>query len=270
MAAISNATAEAEEISAAAAVRRQSKAARASTTSEPLRRSRKSAALPITLSMVVISVRGDEPMISTLLVSEPPFGAAFPRGTFDPSQHQSLDVAARAIAKGVADLALGYIEQLIARVVSDPTSAKAIEIGYLALLPPPSERKPRQAHPRNTTVSWQSAYVFLPWEDWRHGRPGIMDGLVMPRLQAWARSDEPSRPRTARNRSVNARQARIRFAFGTSRESWDETRVVERFDVLADAGIIVSSDTSDASPIDNDRTAAVPESGPEMRPEMRP
>lgn len=152
MVAINDGTAAPDNVTPVGAGRRKTIAARASSKSKSLRLARKSAALPITLSLVVMTVRGDEPMISTLLLSEQPFGGTLPRGAFDPSQHQTLDDAARAIADNTTDLALGFVEQLITRLVSDTLATMTIEVCYLALLPPPSERKPRQMQKQNNSV----------------------------------------------------------------------------------------------------------------------
>ena len=82
--------------------------------------------------------------------------------------------------------------------------------------------------------AWRSWYHFFPWEDWRRGRPEILLEEIEPRLSEWA-ARPPSR--TAPVRPVK-REDRIRMCFGINGGAWDEEKVLERYELLYEAGLV--------------------------------
>jgi hypothetical protein len=99
-------------------------------------------------------------------------------------------------------------------------------VSYLALV------GPRQCSDK-TRASWRSWYAYFPWEDWRHGKPECL-GEIGQRLEAWA--DQPHRAQ------------RLRVAFGGTGTAWDEEKVLERYELLSEAGIVGNAAEDAASP----------------------
>jgi hypothetical protein len=77
---------------------------------------------------------------------------------------------------------------------------------------------------------WQSWYRYFPWEDWRAGQPATL-ALVETRLGSWARQ---AASETARR----LRAERLGLAFA---RSWNEELVLERYELLYEAGLIQES-----------------------------
>ncbi|MCC2110453.1 MAG: NAD regulator, partial [Hyphomicrobiales bacterium] len=74
----------------------------------------------------------------------------------------------------------------------------------------------------------------FPWEDWRDGRPDLLDDIVLPALRDWARQKpDGSAPTRALSREV-----RFRLAFGDDGAPWDEERVLDRYELLYEAGLV--------------------------------
>lgn len=72
--------------------------------------------------------------------------------------------------------------------------------------------------------SWQDCYAYFPWEDWRQGRPGIMDEIEPALLQWSARRPE--------------RRERVEICFGLGNAGWDAYKVLERYELLYEARLI--------------------------------
>jgi len=72
-------------------------------------------------------------------------------------------------------------------------------------------------------------YAYFPWEDFRKGRPRIIDQTLVPRLQQWAEA-APAKERAQR-------WDRIRFTFGLDGAPFDEERTLERYECLYSAGL---------------------------------
>jgi hypothetical protein len=96
-----------------------------------------------------------------------------------------------------------------------------ISVGYLALV--------REAQPSGD-AEWRDAYDFLPWEDWRNGRPRIIDQAILPALEHWATGSTDPVEQTAR-------RERLSITFAADDATWDMERVLERYEVLYEAGL---------------------------------
>src|SRR4030095_11964280 len=70
---------------------------------------------------------------------------------------------------------------------------------------------------------WQSWSRFFPWEDWRDGRPGAL-GEIEAALRSWGRHDAQ-------------RLSRARWLFAMDGAPWNEERVLERYELLYEAGL---------------------------------
>jgi hypothetical protein len=180
------------------------------------------------LTAAIVAVEGNTPCA---LIVEPPPAAkekalALPSGPFDPHAHRTLESGLRQWVEEQTFLTLGYVEQLYTfgdRGRHDE-ALRVLSVGYLALT--------RQAaDPRAKGSHWQSWYAHFPWEDWRDGRPALIDDVIAPALDTWVAAGEPAlRPR---------RRERIRQCFGLyGAPGWDEERVLERYELLYEAGLV--------------------------------
>jgi hypothetical protein len=130
---------------------------------------------------------------------------------------------------------IAFLQQLCtsadsAELEPEPGAQATIRISYLALV------GPGQCSDR-TPATWHSWYELMPWEDWRYGRPECLRPICE-RLEAWAAGAAPGVPCAA---SVSLseladRRRRVRVAFGGA--GWDDEKVLERWDLLQEAGIV--------------------------------
>ena len=72
----------------------------------------------------------------------------------------------------------------------------------------------------------------FPWEDWRDGRPEILDQTIVPLLEQWAKSGKTRAAAAARPRE------RMRHCFGVGGSPWDEEKVLDRYELLYEAGLV--------------------------------
>ena len=183
----------------------------------------------IGLSAVVIALKDGE--AAALTVRPRDHGAlsplmGLPFGPFDPDGHRTFEIALREFVTRQTRFDLGFVEQLytfgdkgreapLADVGAG--AARVISVGYLAFAPSALDTDAPD-------TAWSPFYDFFPWEDWRAGRPGVIDAMIAPALEGWAGRSET---RTAR--------ARLLFALGGS--PWNEERVLERYELLYEAGL---------------------------------
>ncbi len=104
-----------------------------------------------------------------------------------------------------------------------------VSIGYLALTRMPDN----VAALASARAGFEPWYRFFPWEDWRAGRPDILDDAILPLLTEWSARplrDEPARPL--------GRRERLRLCFGVGGSPWDEEKVLDRYELLYEAGLV--------------------------------
>ncbi len=191
------------------------------------------ASVEIGLNAAIVAVNADEPM--ALIVRDETEGAVdgLPFGPFSPVQHRTLEGGLRTWVTEQTGLDLGYVEQLYTfgdrgrHAEAGDESPHIVSIGYLAL----SEASQTQELQRGT---WRSWYHYFPWEDWRRGRPEILQKEIEPRLREWAQRP-PSRSTPIRPVS---REDRARMCFGIDGGTWDEEKVLDRYELLYDAGLV--------------------------------
>ena len=121
-------------------------------------------------------------------------------------------------------LELGYAEQLYTfgdrgrHAEPGDVGPHVVSIGYLALT---------QANPRSrcSTAAWRSWYQYFPWEDWRRGRPEILEATIEPRLREWAAASAAPLNGAAGEavRSACACASRSTARRGTKRRCWSAT-----------------------------------------------
>ena len=189
--------------------------------------------IEIGLTAAIVAIEGNEPLILTASGSDGDKLAGLPFGPFDAVSHRTFEIGLRAWVEEQAGLRLGYVEQLYTfgdrgwHTQAGDTDAHVASIGYLALTRAADNAAPA---PGATFEPW---YRFFPWEDWREARPAMIERDILPELTRWAAEGEP--PETARALS---RKDRVRLYFGTEGAHWDEERVLDRYEILYEAGLI--------------------------------
>lgn len=185
----------------------------------------------VDLSAVVVAVAGETPRV--LALRGPDGVDALPAGPLEP-QHRTLELGLRAWVETRTGQPLGYVEQLYTfgdrdRQLAGP--GRVLSVGYLALL--------REAAPAGDS-SWSDWYRHFPWEDRRAGRPELLD-RIEPALAGWAAS-APAGPERQR------REARLRLAFGLGGLPWGEERVLERYELMYEAGLAAEAHQDGSHP----------------------
>jgi hypothetical protein len=183
-------------------------------------------AVLIGLSAAIVSVAEERPRV---LVVHRDGADALPFGTFDPLSHRTLESGLRSWVEEQTHLQLGYVEQLYTfgdrgRHLTRPGEGpRVLSVGYLALTRPQEGRGP--------DTLWRDWYGFFPWEDWREEKPAIIDSLIVPRLALFANGAPNAESRERRS-------DRVRLCFGTAGTGWDEEKVLERYELLYEAGLV--------------------------------
>ena len=202
--------------------------------------------LGLDLVAAVLSVHDDEPVIEVLPPSEQYEWERLPSVAFHPDGGHSLEQVLRTPVSQETGHAIGYLQQLVAFNSRPATDAERIVIGYLALVHDKRQRlRTRPASRDHRRISrWQGCYIYLPWEDWRVGRPATIDTVLLPALAKWSRAADPAvrqkaASKAAMTRLQSERTARIRLAFGSPGAVWAEEKVLSRFELLVEAGLIV-------------------------------
>ncbi len=186
------------------------------------------------LIAVLVAVTGGEPGVLT--VAE---GRALPSGAFE-SGHRSLQAGLRAWVERQTHHPLGYVEQLYTFADRDRTEAgdRVISISYLALT--------RQVWASEGDASWQGWYRYFPWEDHRAGAPAAAQPIES-LLDMWVKA--ATTPRARRER-----RQRVAMNFGFDRHGWNEELVLQRYELLYEAGVVPEAARQASEPC----TAMVP------------
>ncbi len=197
---------------------------------------RKSPGVEIGLNAAIVAVNNDEPMV--LVVSEPADMAGatdgLPFGPFSPLEHRTLEIGLRSWVSAQTGIDLGYVEQLYTfgdrGREAEPVEIQphVVSIGYLALTRIDDNTNDEKSE------FWRSWYHYFPWEDWRSGRPEILDNVIAPALEAWAQQHHSNESHA----QLHDRSRRVRLCFGLDGTTWDEEKVLERYELLFEAGLV--------------------------------
>jgi hypothetical protein len=189
--------------------------------------------IEIGLTAAIVATEEDEP---TILVASPQSKgeprAGLPFGPFDPRTHRTFEIGLHAWVEAQTGLRLGYVEQLYTfgdrgRHLGQDSGPHVVSVGYLAL-----SRMPDNATLRASAAGFEPWYRFFPWEDWRDGPPEILDP-ILPLLNDWAAGRQQPEPGRALGR-----QDRLRLCFGIGGSPWDEEKVLDRYELLYEAGLV--------------------------------
>jgi hypothetical protein len=195
--------------------------------------------IEIGLAAAIVAVEKHEPLI-LLSRGEDDDTPGLPFGTFNPLLHRTFEIGLREWVAEQTRLAIGYVEQLYTfgdrgrHAEPGDVGPHVVSVGYLALtrMGPAMGELPK-------TASFRPWYNFFPWEDWRSGRPAILDAVVLPALERWA--NDVAADREHRPRMGVTRRERLRLMFGLEGSVWDEEKVLERFELLYEAGLVVEA-----------------------------
>ncbi len=197
------------------------------------------------LNAVIVAVTAEVPRILTVkpttstLVEPEAFGAmetdgespdALPFGPLELERHLTLERGLRSWVEQQTGLQLGYVEQLYTfgdrfRAAREQEGAPwVISVAYLALV------REQQLTGANA-ARWRDWYDAFPWEDWRTGRPTLLERTIQPALEAWC-ADAPAHD------IRHSRQERIEITFGLHGSPWDPERALERYELLYEAGLV--------------------------------
>ena len=187
-----------------------------------------SAALIIGLSAVILAADTRHPLV--LVTRRDDDLPALPFGPFDPEGHRTFELGLRGWVEAQTGFDLGYVEQLYtfgdrgretpdAQLQDVADTSRIISVCYLGLTSEPA------APDTAFDARWRSWYDFFPWEDHRTGRPGLIEDEIESRLTSWAAGNE-------------VRLNRARLAFGFGGQDWVEERVLERYELLYEAGLV--------------------------------
>jgi len=202
--------------------------------------------LIVDLNAAVLAVTGDQPRLLTVAPGAYPGVGdelrALPFGPFDLGRDRTLELCIRETVARQTGGSLGYVEQLytFADKGRDPREqaglGRILSVAYLALI---QEKVLETAD----DASWENCYDYFPWEDWRGGRPALIDDIEVA-LRDWVEG-LPGADRAGQ-------RERVEICFGLGDVGWDAYKVLERYEVLYEAQLITEywADSGQASGLD--------------------
>lgn len=196
--------------------------------------------IEIGLNAVIVAVDDPQPLVLTVATPVAQQAPSLPFGPFDPERHRTFEIGLREWVEEQTALTLGYVEQLYTfgdrgrHHIHSDEGPHVVSVGYLALARQTSESEEALARENAT---WRSWYDFFPWEDWRSGCPGIVTEHILPALERWVAAPVPagSPPR------AQSREDRMHQAFDIQDGIWDEEKVLDRFELLFEAGLLAEA-----------------------------
>lgn len=197
----------------------------------------------IGLSAVIVAVEKNEPKVFIVRGAEHALSAgvkptneegdALPFGPFDPDSHATLEMGLRAWVETQTPMTPGYVEQLYTfgnrgRYAGQAAEdSRVVSIGYLALT---YQDKTQTSE----NVFWGDWYSYFPWEDWRTGKPKVINDVIELGLKRWVNAAETKDEKTHRRTRAN-------ICFGLDDSPWDEEKVLERYELLYEARLVYES-----------------------------
>jgi hypothetical protein len=186
----------------------------------------------VNLIAVIVAVTDETPRV-LIIDSGRKIGLALPNGPFEPANHPSLESSLRRWVEDQTGLDLYYVEQLYtfgnrfrdtAEIDGGP---RVVSVAYIALT--------HEDAVESAGATWQDWYSFLPWEDWRHGRPRVLDEHIEPALKSWVGEAKSAQRKKERRERVNV-------TFGASGASdMDAVLALERYELLYEIGLVSES-----------------------------
>lgn len=175
------------------------------------------------LVAVLVAVTGGQTRILTTHD-----GQALPSGPLE-VDHRSLQTGMRAWIEAQTHHPIGYIEQLYTFADRDRARddhRRVISVTYLGLT--------REAPVPQQTVGWRDWYQHFPWEDQRAPAAAeLLADHLAPALAAWCQAAPAA--------SAALRGQRVDTAFGLHGAPWNEDFVLQRYELLHEAGLVVEA-----------------------------
>ncbi|MBB2197341.1 MAG: hypothetical protein ABF479_07135 [Gluconacetobacter sp.] len=176
--------------------------------------------MPPELIAVLIAVSDDRPMVLTL-----DGGRLLPSGPLE-AGHRSLQTGLRLWVEHQTGHALGHVEQLYTFAdapVDGGPDERRVMISYLAL-----------TRIRRGERGWRGWYEYFPWEDQTAPEGRDLVVRIAGLLEEWA----GRAPSAARQ---EARRQRVALTFGLEGLGWDDELVLQRYELLWEAGLVPES-----------------------------
>ncbi|NKB43434.1 MAG: hypothetical protein GKS03_04060 [Alphaproteobacteria bacterium] len=192
-------------------------------------------AVVLDLGAVIATVASDEPRVLLVNAKDTDSRPRLPSGPFDPEGDRTMEEGLRRWVAEQTGLAVGFVEQLYTfgdRFRDPDTRAggpRSISVGYVALIRQSAAKRPAGS-------DWFDWYRLFPWEDWRNGRPALLDEILKPKIGSWIDGAGDAKAK-------RARRGRMDVAFGFSDVGWDADRVLERYELLYEAGLVAETVT---------------------------
>lgn len=184
-----------------------------------------SGGIRIGLSAVVMAVHERQAVVLTIGGEGE---TALPFGPFDPATDRTFELALRAFVTAQTGFRLGFVEQLYTfgdlgraspRATPGPDRRREVSVGYLALTREAAE---------TPGARWTPVFDLFPWEDRRSSPPAVM-AAITEGLTRWSGDDVQRRAR-----------ADALFALPPG-QRWNEERVLERYELLYEAGLVAEA-----------------------------
>jgi hypothetical protein len=183
----------------------------------------------LNLAAVIAAVTDDEPRVLTVPAGGDVPHPGIPSGPLS-DEDTTLERALRRWILDQAGIEVGYVEQLYTFGDRDRGTigrARNVAVAYLALV-----HEAKAAH----AAQWLDWYDLLPWEDRRTGAPAVLTDEILPALTEWAAGDDE-------------REHRVLTEFGGRRASFDGIRVLERYELLYEAGLVAETFFDRGAPV---------------------
>jgi len=194
------------------------------------------------LDAVIVAVTDERPKVLTVGQA----GGArsrLPSGLLE-FDDRTLERSLRRFVRDETGLEVGYAEQLYtfgdagraAPSGLDAGPARLLSIAYLALV--------REVPLTQASAAWVDWYDLYPWEDHREGRPPVIDEVIEPALLDWVAAS----PNAA---EAELREERAQVVFGLGGVPWDGVRVLERYELLYEIGLLDESPSRSGRPAES-------------------
>ena len=198
--------------------------------------------IEIGLNAAIVAVEDQQPLI--LVVSprtRPGEPDGLPFGPFDPLAHRTFEMGLRAWVEEQTALKLGYVEQLYTfgdrgrHALPGDSGPHLVSVGYLALTRTEAASLGGAGARRRALAA---LVRILPVGGLARGPAGApRRGAAAGAAALGARA---GRRRPGRTRPLGRRE-RVRLAFGATARRWDEERVLDRYELLYEAGLVAEA-----------------------------
>jgi hypothetical protein len=179
-----------------------------------------------------VSVDGNEPSILTASSADGGELEGLPFGPFDALAHRTMEIGLRSWVEEQTGLRLGYVEQLYTfgdrgrHAQRGDTDVHVASVGYLALT-----RGGQHLEAAGGGCDLQAVVPLFSVEDWRDAPPPMI-------AKKFSRAGDLAAQSESRTLRALSRGDRVRLYFGTHGAQWDEERVLDRYELLYEAGLI--------------------------------